>query len=96
MKLLRIQKAMNPEKKYDAVFLVDGREKRVPFGAAGMSDYTINKDPERRERYLQRHQANENWSKPDTAGALSKHLLWGPSTSLQSNIQTFKRKFELS
>jgi len=29
--------------------------KTTHFGAAGMSDYTKHKDPERKQRYLNRH-----------------------------------------
>jgi hypothetical protein len=32
-----------------------GRKKKIKFGAYGMEDYTIHKDPERRRRYRQRH-----------------------------------------
>lgn len=71
-------------------------EKRVPFGAFGMSDYTQHHDKLRRERYLLRHQARENWNDPQTAGSLSKHLLWGNSTSLPANVRTFKTRFNLS
>lgn len=96
MKLKNVSKSPNKDKKLRATFIKkDGGEKTVDFGAKGYSDYTIHKDPERRERYLKRHKANEDWSKPDTAGSLAKHLLWGESTSLQKNIQSFKKKFNL-
>jgi hypothetical protein len=97
MKLKTIRRSHKPEKKWDAVFITDtGREKTVPFGAAGMLDYTKHKDKTRRARYLVRHAGmGEDWNKPDTPGALSKWLLWGPSTSFRKNVKTFKRKFKL-
>ena len=95
MKLLRVIPSMSPDKKYDAFFETDGRTKKVSFGARGMSDYTQHHDKERRQRYLDRHRANENWNQPDTAGSLSKHLLWGESTSFRENLSAFKRKFNL-
>jgi len=96
MKLVKVVKSSNPEKKYDAVFETDGREKKVSFGATGYTDFTKPETTEEtKKRYLTRHQARENWNKPDTAGALSRHLLWGPTKSLESNVQIFKRKFEL-
>ncbi len=97
MKLKTIRRSHKPEKKYDAVFLKEnGREKVVPFGAAGMSDYTKHKDKTRRARYLARHAGmGEDWNKPDTPGALSKWILWGPSTSFRKNVKTFKRRFKL-
>ena len=48
------------DKKLKAV--IDGK-KTVHFGAAGMSDYTKHKDPERKERYIERHKKNEDWGK---------------------------------
>jgi len=89
-------------KKMQAVFYEKGKDgkmkkkKTVSFGSAGMSDYTINKDKERRKRYLDRHRKREDWNNPMSAGALSKWILWGDSTSKQSNIRTFKRRFNLS
>lgn len=97
MKLKTIRRSRKPEKKYDAVFVTDkGREKTVSFGAAGMSDFTKHKDKTRRARYLARHSGmGEDWNKPDTAGALSKWILWGHSTSFRKNVHTFKRRFNL-
>ena len=89
-------------KKMQAVFFEKGKDgkmkkkKTVAFGSAGMSDYTINKDKERRKRYLDRHRKRENWNNPMSAGALSKFILWGDSTSKQSNIRAFKSRFNLS
>lgn len=95
MKLIDIKPSTNPEKKYDAHFLTDsGRNKTVRFGAAGMSDYTKHRDEERKERYLARHKANENWNKPDTPGALSRYVLWN-KTTLVDSIQDYKRRFNL-
>ena len=96
MKLLRVVPSSNPEKKYDAVFEKEtGRTKKVSFGQKGASDYLQHADKERRERYLTRHSANENWNNPTTAGSLAKNLLWGPTTSLTRNLGIFKRKFDL-
>ena len=105
LKLKSVVKSHKPDKKWDATFIYrDGHEKTIPFGAkkqvngtwVDMSDYTKHKDKTRRARYLARHSGmGENWSKPDTAGALSKWILWGPSTSFRKNVQTFKRRFNL-
>lgn len=84
-------KSPNADKKYRAVFS-DG--KKIDFGAAGYVDYTQPPhDKERRARYLTRHRGNESWNNPRTAGALSRWILWGDSTSLQQNLADFKRKF---
>lgn len=96
MRTVNIKKSNNPKKKYVAIFDIDGKKKTVHFGSAGSSDYTINKDNERRQRYLDRHRANENWQNPLTAGALSRWILWGDSTSIEQNIKSFKKKFNFS
>ena len=69
-----IQKSRNPNKKYDAV--VDGG-KIISFGAAGYSDYTLNKDPVRRQSYIKRH-SNEDWSRANLLSPawLSRYILW--------------------
>ena len=97
MKLKTIRRSHKPEKKYDAVFITDqGREKVVPFGAAGMSDFTKHKNKTRRARYLARHSGmGESWDKPDTPGALSRWILWGPSSSFRKSVKAYKRRFKL-
>ncbi len=60
-----IQRSKRKDKKFDAI--VDGT-KTVSFGAAGMSDYTKHKDPERKQRYINRHKKKEDWNNPKTAG----------------------------
>lgn len=83
-------------KKWRAIFTdEDGKETHTDFGAAGMTDYTLSKDKLRRANYLSRHRARENWRDPKSAGALSRYLLWGESTSLQTNLAAFRRHFSL-
>ena len=81
------------EKRYTATFK-DG--KIVHFGQRGGSTYIDHNDKDKRAAYIARHSKNgENWSNPKTAGALSRYLLWGDSTSLRTNIASFKRRFNL-
>jgi hypothetical protein len=84
------------EKKWDATFVYpDGHQKVVPFGAAGMSDYTKHKDKTRKLRYLKRHSGmGESWQKPDTPGALAKWVLWNKKT-LRASIADYKKRFKL-
>jgi len=84
-----------PEKKFDAVFTKDdGKQKVVPFGAKGYSDFTKNHDEARKERYIERHEKRENFNDPMTAGALSRFLLWNKPT-LQQSIKDFKNRFHI-
>ena len=94
---VKISKSTKSGKKYMAVFTRDnGRTKTTHFGSAGMDDYTKTKDKEQRKRYLDRHRKNENWNDYESAGSLSRYILWGNSTSIRENIKTYKNKFNLS
>lgn len=95
MKLLSIVPSDKPDKKMKAMFEVNGRTRTIHFGQKKADDYTITKDKDQRERYLTRHKAREDWNKPDSAGALSKWILWGNSTNIHTNIAEFKKKFNL-
>ena len=88
-----ISKSTNKNKKFDA--LVDG--KKISFGGAGYSDFSIHKDPERKERYIARHNKNEDWNKSGvkTAGYWSKHLLWNKDT-LTKSIDDISKKHNLN
>lgn len=107
MKLLRITKSSNQSKKWDAIFMVDGKEKKVSFGASGYRDYTLINDknskfylPKILDRnvvkasYIRRHEKKENWNNPMSAGALSRWLLWSKKT-LASSIKDYKKRFKL-
>ncbi len=91
LKLIDIQPSWRKTKKYVA-FFSDGT--RTHFGAKGMSDFTLHKDPARKARYLARHAAHENWSDPKSAGALSRFVLWNKLT-LAASIADYKRRFRL-
>lgn len=102
MKLLDIIKSSNPKKKYTAIFcLCKGCSKCSPverrivhFGAKGYEDFTTHKDEDRKDNYLARHKANEDWNDPMTAGALSRWILWNKPT-LQASIADYKKRFNL-
>ena len=89
---IEFSKSNKSDKKLKAV--IDGK-KTVHFGQAGASDYTKHKDPERKERYVDRHRKNEDWGKSgiDTAGFYSKHVLWNKPT-LQASVNDLNKKFK--
>ena len=74
-----------PDKKY---YIITGDNKKVYFGQANASDYTIHKNEERKNRYILRHQKNENkfWNKSgvDTASFWSRFYLWEKPTKKQA------------
>jgi len=90
MQTVYLQRSTKPDKKY----MIKIDNKTVHFGSAGMSDYTIHKDPERMKRYIIRHQKREDWSKSGikTSGFWAKNLLWS-ETSLNKAIKETEKKF---
>jgi hypothetical protein len=95
LRLKTVRRSHKKEKKWDAVFEKNGREKVVPFGQKGYSDYTKHKDKTRKQRYLKRHAGmGENWTQPDTPGALSKWILWNKPT-FKASLADFKKRFNL-
>jgi len=95
MRFKTLRRSRNPEKKWDAVFEKEGKEKVVSFGAKGYSDFTKHKDVTRKARYIKRHSGmGEHWDKPDTPGALSRWILWN-KPSLKGSLRDFKKRFSL-
>lgn len=86
-----LHRSDKPDKKWFVeVGEVSGKPKRVYFGASGMKDYTLHNPFDRdarRRLYIQRHQAHENWDDWATAGFWSKHLLWGETPNIQTNLK---------
>ena len=70
--------------------------KTVHFGQAGGSTYIDHGDKDKRKAYLARHEPRENWNDPFSSGSLSRYLLWGDSTDLETNHQAFMRKFPIT
>ena len=70
--------------------------KTIHFGQKGASDFTINKNPNRKANYIARHKKREDWTRAGikTAGFWSKHLLWNLPT-LQSSIKDTENKFNV-
>jgi len=91
-----IKRSPKHDKKLVAIFYdqYGVKTKTTHFGAKGMSDYTIHKDPIRKERYIERHKNRENWNDYFSAGALSRWILWNKS-SLTPSIADYKRRFNL-
>ena len=91
-----VKKSDKPKKKYVAVFTdsSSGRTKQTHFGQAGAPDYILTKDKERRSRYRSRHKKDLQTNDPTRAGYLSYYLLWGDSTSLRTNLASYKKRFK--
>jgi len=85
-----ITKSKTKDKKYDAI--IDGK-KTIHFGAKGYSDFTIHKDEERKDRYINRHKKTENWNDPKTAGFYAKNILWNKK-SVKASVEDANKRFK--
>lgn len=94
MELKYIRESRRDDKKYVAGFMVDGKEKRIRFGAKPYKDFTIGATNEQRDAYRKRHKG-DNLDTPLSAGALSYYILWGKSRDLKANIKSFKKRFNV-
>jgi patatin-like phospholipase/acyl hydrolase len=91
IKVVAFKKLKNNTKKYEITFEKNGKKYTRKFGAAGMSDFTINKDRERRERYISRHKKDLKTKDPMKAGYLSMFILWN-KPSLSASLTDYKRR----
>tara|TARA_R110002126_G_scaffold48182_5_gene134408 strand:+ start:989 stop:1255 length:267 start_codon:yes stop_codon:yes gene_type:complete len=88
---MKVYKSTRKGKKYMVIY----NNKKIHFGAEGMSDYTINKDPKRKAAYIARHRKNEDWTDPSTAGFYSKHILWNTPNSVAYNMRLTEKRFNI-
>ena len=91
--LIKIEPSKAKNKKFTAIFSIDGKTKKTNFGAKGASDFTIHKDKERRDRYISRHAKDLKTNDPTRAGYLSMFILWN-KTSLKSSIDDYKQRLK--
>ena len=90
--------SVNPNKKYDVMFIdpIKPIKKLLSFGGnpEKYSDYTQHKDDERKENYIKRHQVNEDWTNLKTAGTWARYILWNQKT-LTKSIKDMEKRFHI-
>ena len=71
-------------------------DRNIKFGASGYEDFTTHKEDNRKQRYIARHIAREDWSKTGmyTPGFWSRWLLWNKPT-LEESAQDIKKRFNI-
>jgi hypothetical protein len=91
-----LTKSENPKKKYKVVIYdnIKDKKKTLHFGAKGYEDYTIHKDVERKNKYIDRHKSREDWQDPFTSGFWALHTLWN-KPSLQGSLNDIKKNFNI-
>ena len=93
-----IKKSPKKGKKFRATFKDRKGKviKQTDYGAAGMSDFTIHKDKDRRARYRKRHKKDLDTKDFTRAGYLSFYTLWGDSSDFQTAVKDYKKRFNLN
>ncbi len=94
IKVKSFKKLKSGKKKYEITFEKNGKTYVRKFGAAGMSDFTIHKDRERRERYISRHKKDLRTGDPMKPGYLSMYILWN-KPSLKASLADYKRRLNV-
>ena len=94
IKVKSFKKLKGNSKKYEITFEKKGKIYTRKFGAAGMSDFTIHKDKERRERYISRHIKDLKTGDPMRAGYLSMYILWN-KPSIKTSLADYKRRLSV-
>jgi hypothetical protein len=69
-------------------------KKTIYFGDNRYDDFTSHHDEARKQNYLTRHRARENFHDPTTAGFWSANLLWNKPT-IAASLRDIKRRFNL-
>jgi hypothetical protein len=74
----------------------NGEEMKIDFGLKGGTTYIDGRTNKERENYLKRHLANKTESKLineliPSPSLLSAYLLWGPTKSLNKNIDELNK-----
>lgn len=91
LRLVEIRPSPRGEKKWVARF---SDKTETHFGQAGSADYTIGASTKQRTAYRSRH-AGDRLSDPKSPGALSYYILWGDSTDMDTNVKSYRKRFQV-
>ena len=93
---VEITESDRKDKRFKAVFYDgDKKVKTTHFGLDTGSTFIDHKNEDKKKAYIARHSKNnENWNDYQSAGSLSRYILWLKPT-LQASIKDYKKKFNL-
>jgi len=97
MKLVKLEKNKGQfpsSRRYAKYRAILEPKRTVYFGDNRYGDYTTTGDESRKENYLARHRAREDFSDPTTAGFWSANLLWN-KPSVRASLADIQRRFNL-
>lgn len=95
--LIKLEKSPRKNKKYRIYFVTDDGYKTTDFGAGGMEDFTIHKNKERKERFLNRFNKliKKYADNPFSPMTLSHLILWN-KPNLKASLKDYAEKFNLN
>ena len=75
---IEISKSSRAGKKYQAT----ANNRTIHFGQKPYEDFTMHRDESKRQNYIKRHGAQQDWSKKNvmTPGFMSRFVLWEAPT----------------
>ena len=84
---------IKPSSRKDKRYVVVMEGMQHHFGSSQYQNYTDHNDDKRKESYLARHKARENWTKSGihSAGFWSRWLLWNQKSLVKSARDIEKR-----
>lgn len=85
-----LEKSTRKNKKY----MITTPYGKIHFGDSRYQDYTMHRNDERKQNYIQRHKAREDWTDITTAGFWSYWLLWNRPT-LSESIKDIEKTFNI-
>ena len=92
-----IERSKRKHKKYVAKIYnpyIYEKPKKIHFGDNRYQDYTMHKDPKRKELYLLRH-SKYNTTDIYTPGFWATNLLWN-KTTLKDSAKDIKKRYNIS
>lgn len=95
-RLVIIENTKNNNKRLVALYTdhESNVHKKIYFGLKNSNGtYYDIKDDIKKENYIKRHRANENWNDPYTAGWLSRYVLWSEYSKVKL-IKLLKTKLK--
>lgn len=82
-------------KKYTFIYKDDNKGRIIHFGSESSQTFVEGATKEKRDAYISRHKVNENWNEINP-GSLSRFILWGDSRSIRTNLENYKKRFNIN
>lgn len=93
MKFESLEESKRKGKRYVITF--SDPKKTIHFGSNVGTTYIDEGDKIKRENYIKRHEANEDWDNINP-GSLSRYILWGEHKNINKNVRAYLKRFNIT